>query len=83
MSTNTSDPPRDDEMQEDDDDASMSNLIPMRHRRQAISAEAIADSDVKNYVKKVIPKDEQTMARLKKSAGKNFLFQHMEEDEKR
>ena len=41
------------------------------------------DNDAQVYVKKVIPKDDATLGRLTKSAGKNFLFQHLEEDEKR
>jgi hypothetical protein len=82
MSTaETADGPRDDDVQDDDDDPMAHR--PTRQRRQAISAEAINDNDAQVYVKKVIPKDDQTMGRLTKSAGRNFLFQHLEEDEKR
>lgn len=70
-----------DDIQEDEDDLMESRAG--RSRRQAISAEPINDTDAQNYVKKVIPKDAQTMQRLIRSAGKNFLFMHLEEDERR
>ncbi|OQV20091.1 cAMP-dependent protein kinase regulatory subunit [Hypsibius exemplaris] len=68
---------------DDDEDDPMAQRPQQARRRQAISAEAMNDNDAQTYVKKIIPKDEATLARLTKSAGKNFLFQHLEEDEKR
>ncbi|XP_055335196.1 cAMP-dependent protein kinase regulatory subunit-like isoform X2 [Paramacrobiotus metropolitanus] len=71
-----------DEVQEEEDDQ-MGSAIAARPRRQAISAEPINDNEAQNYVKKVIPKDAHTMGRLTKAASKNFLFIHLEEDERR
>lgn len=51
-------------------------------RRGAVSAEPIHEEDAASYVKKVVPKDEATMASLSKAIGKNVLFSHLDDSEK-
>lgn len=51
-------------------------------RRGAISAEPINEDDITNYVKKVVPKDDKTMASLSKAIAKNVLFSHLDEQER-
>jgi cAMP-dependent protein kinase regulator len=55
---------------------------PKGRRRCAVSAEPFNEEDARNYVKKVIPKDEQTMASLSKAISKNVLFAHLDQNEK-
>ena len=47
-----------------------------------MSAEPIHEEDAASYVKKVVPKDEATMASLSKAIGKNVLFSHLDDSEK-
>merc|ERR1719410_2652919 len=51
-------------------------------RRGAVSAEPIHEEDAASYVKKVVPKDEATMASLAKAIAKNVLFSHLDETER-
>jgi len=51
-------------------------------RRGAVSAEPIREEDAASYVKKVVPKDEATMAALEKAIAKNVLFSHLDESER-
>jgi len=53
-----------------------------RPRRGAVSAAVISEDDAASYVKKVIPKDEQTMAALSKAIEKNVLFSHLDDGER-
>lgn len=54
-----------------------------RSRRGAVSAEVYKEEDIKNYVKKVVPKDEETRRQLENSMCKNVLFAHLDETEKK
>ena len=47
-----------------------------------MSAEPIREEDAASYVKKVVPKDEATMAALEKAIAKNVLFSHLDESER-
>ena len=51
-------------------------------RRGGVSAESIREDDAANYVKKVVPKDEATMASLSKAISRNVLFSHLDEGER-
>ena len=51
-------------------------------RRGAVSAEPIREEDAASYVKKVVPKDDATMASLEKAIAKNVLFSHLDENER-
>ena len=51
-------------------------------RRGAVSAEPIREEDAASYVKKVVPKDEATMASLEKAIAKNVLFSHLDDSER-
>jgi len=51
-------------------------------RRGAVSAEPIREEDAASYVKKVVPKDDATMASLAKAIAKNVLFSHLDDNER-
>lgn len=53
-----------------------------RPRRGAVSAEVYNEADAANYVKKVVPKDDETKAALTKSIEKNVLFAHLDDGER-
>lgn len=53
-----------------------------RIRRGAVSAEVYTEEDAANYVKKVVPKDEDTMASLRKAFAKHVLFAHLDDTER-
>jgi len=46
-------------------------------RRGAVSAQSYTNEEMKNYVKKVIPKNEKTRKALRKVLKKNVLFKHI------
>jgi len=48
-----------------------------------VSASVMTEEEATNYEKKVIPKDAATLAQLQKVMGKNVLFAHMEDDERK
>uniref|UniRef100_A0A915IKB8 cAMP-dependent protein kinase regulatory subunit n=1 Tax=Romanomermis culicivorax TaxID=13658 RepID=A0A915IKB8_ROMCU len=54
-----------------------------RFRRGAVSAEVYKEEDLKNYVKTVVPKDEQTRRALESAMCRNVLFAHLDENEKK
>ncbi|KAL1240822.1 cAMP-dependent protein kinase regulatory subunit [Trichinella spiralis] len=54
-----------------------------RSRRGAVSAEVYSEEDIANYVKKVVPKDEETKKALEKAMCQNVLFAHLDENEKK
>lgn len=54
-----------------------------RSRRGGVSAETYSEEDAATYVKKVVPKDYQTMMSLTKAIEKNVLFAHLDESEKK
>jgi len=47
-----------------------------------VSAEPLHEEDAASYVKKVVPKDDATMASLAKAIAKNVLFSHLDENER-
>lgn len=51
-------------------------------RRGAVSAEPIREEDAASYVKKVVPKDDATMASLERAIAKNVLFAHLDDSER-
>jgi len=55
---------------------------PTVRRRGAVSAEPLHEEDAASYVKKVVPKDDATMASLAKAIAKNVLFSHLDENER-
>jgi cAMP-dependent protein kinase regulator len=57
--------------------------ITQRTRRGGVSAETYSEEDATSYVKKVVPKDEKTMASLQKAIEKNVLFKHLEENQRK
>ena len=66
--------------EEDDDDEPMTPPVNLP-RRTAVSAEAITEESMANYVKKVVPKDDKTKEALQKSLGNNILFRYLDENE--
>ncbi|KAI9276129.1 cyclic nucleotide-binding-like protein [Sporodiniella umbellata] len=52
---------------------------PQRGRRTSVSAESIAPAGTK-FVKKVVPKTEAEMERIRHSVGSNFLFKNLDEE---
>jgi cAMP-dependent protein kinase regulator len=68
----------------DDDDEECAEPPPSRApgRRQAVSAEVFDPSEMENYERIVIPKDEKTRQSLEKSMGKNILFRYLDSEEK-
>ncbi|RCI06128.1 hypothetical protein CU098_013014 [Rhizopus stolonifer] len=52
---------------------------PQRGRRTSVSAESIAPAGTK-FVKKVVPKTEAEMDRIRQSVGSNFLFKNLDEE---
>lgn len=65
----------------DDDDEDEEEPAPARRssRRGAVSADVMDVEDIASgEAPKVVPKDESTMAQLKKSVEANVLFQHLE-----
>ena len=50
-------------------------------RRGGVSAEAITEEEVGSYQRKIVPKDPETMAALKKAIENNVLFSHLDEAE--
>ena len=50
-------------------------------RRGAVSAEAITEEEIGSYQRKIVPKDPETMAALKKALENNVLFSHLDEAE--
>lgn len=66
--------------EEDEDEAPM----PRRSSRRGAVSAAVMDADeAESYEKKVVPKDDATMERLKSVVIDNVLFQHLERDELR
>merc|ERR1711970_446703 len=59
----------------DNDSPLPTNIGQSVRRRGAVSAEPIHE-DAASYIKKVVPKDEATMAPLSKAISKNVLFSH-------
>ncbi|XP_054160391.1 cAMP-dependent protein kinase regulatory subunit-like [Oppia nitens] len=53
-----------------------------RIRRGGVSAETYNEDDIKNYVKKVVPKDDKAKASLEKAMSKNVLFKHLDDNQK-
>jgi len=53
-----------------------------RPRRGAVSAEVYTEDDASTYVKKVVPKDDATMAALTKAICRNVLFAHLDDGER-
>ncbi|UYV71709.1 PRKAR1A [Cordylochernes scorpioides] len=53
-----------------------------RVRRGAFSGETYSEEDATTYVKKVVPKDYNTMTALSKAIEKNVLFSHLDENER-
>merc|ERR1711872_669197 len=66
----------------DNDSPLPSNIGQTVRRRGAVSAEPIHEEDAASYIKKVVPKDEATMASLSKAISKNVLFIHLDETER-
>ncbi|VDP17771.1 unnamed protein product [Soboliphyme baturini] len=54
-----------------------------RQRRGAVSAEVYSEEDIANYVKKIVPKDDDTKKALERSMCHNVLFAHLDENEKK
>lgn len=52
------------------------------HRRGAISAEVYTDEEVKNYTRKVVPKDYKTMQALERAFENNILLRSCDEDQR-
>lgn len=52
------------------------------HRRGAISAEVYTDEEVKNYTRKVVPKDYKTMQALERAFENNVLLRSCDEDQR-
>ena len=50
-------------------------------RRGGVSAEAITEEEIASYQRKIVPKDPETMAALKKAIENNVLFSHLDEAE--
>lgn len=67
---------------ERDEDLSPLPTITTRTRRGGVSAETYSEEDATNYVKKVVPKDEKTMASLSKSIEKSVLFTHLDDNQR-
>ncbi|KAH9417102.1 protein kinase, cAMP-dependent, regulatory subunit type 1 [Dermatophagoides pteronyssinus] len=67
---------------ERDEDLSPLPTITTRTRRGGVSAETYSEEDATNYVKKVVPKDDKTMASLSKTVEKNVLFQHLDDSQR-
>ncbi|CAG2178372.1 unnamed protein product, partial [Oppiella nova] len=53
-----------------------------RPRRGGVSAETYNEDDVKNYVKKVVPKDDKARASLEKVMSKIVLFKHLDDNQR-
>lgn len=62
----------------EEDLSPLPTITTTRTRRGGVSAETYSEEDATNYVKKVVPKDEKTMAALSKTVEKNVLFQHLD-----
>ena len=60
----------------------MLNVNQTSRRRGAVSAEPIREEDAASYVKKVVPKDDATMASLERAIAKNVLFAHLDDSER-
>ncbi|CAG8540807.1 7047_t:CDS:2 [Paraglomus brasilianum] len=59
-------------------------IIPItynRGRRTSVSAESMAPSQDKDYIKVVIPKTEQQRQRIEASIANNFLFKNLDEEQ--
>lgn len=54
-----------------------------RTRRGAVSAEVYKEEEISNYVKRCVPKDDETKKALEASMCKNVLFAHLDDNEKR
>ncbi|KAG9296397.1 hypothetical protein G9A89_014989 [Geosiphon pyriformis] len=52
-----------------------------RGRRTSVSAESMAPSQDKDYVKTVIPKTEEQRQRIEASIANNFLFKNLDEEQ--
>merc|ERR1719266_322380 len=66
----------------DNDSPLPTNIGQSVRRRGAVSAEPIHEEDAASYIKKVVPKDEATMASLSKAISKNVLFSHLDDSER-
>jgi len=60
----------------------MLNVNQTSRRLGAVSAEPIREEDAASYVKKVVPKDDATMASLERAIAKNVLFAHLDDSER-
>ncbi|CAG2100370.1 unnamed protein product [Medioppia subpectinata] len=67
---------------ERDDELSPVPMNTQRTRRGGVSAETYSEDDVKNYVKKVVPKDDKAKASLEKAMSKNVLFKHLDDNQR-
>ncbi|KAI9321490.1 camp-dependent protein kinase regulatory subunit [Dichotomocladium elegans] len=52
-----------------------------RDRRTSVSAESMAPSQGRDYVKQVIPKNQDQCDRIRSSVGNNFLFKNLDEEQ--
>jgi len=67
-----------------DDEPSDLPVIPInynRGRRTSVSAESMAPSQDKDYVKVVIPKTQEQRKRIENSIENNFLFKNLDEEQ--
>ncbi|KAI8142610.1 cAMP dependent protein kinase regulatory subunit [Fennellomyces sp. T-0311] len=52
-----------------------------RDRRTSVSAESMAPTQGRDFVKQVIPKNEDQSERIRASVGNNFLFKNLDEEQ--
>lgn len=70
------------ETERDEDLSPLPTITTSRIRRGGVSAETYSEEDATNYVKKVVPKDDKTMASLSKSIEKSVLFTHLDDNQR-
>lgn len=70
------------ETERDEDLSPLPTITTSRVRRGGVSAETYSEEDATNYVKKVVPKDDKTMASLSKSIEKSVLFTHLDDNQR-
>jgi CRP-like cAMP-binding protein len=84
-STPTTDyfPDSEEEMYDDEpgDLPAMPPITYNRGRRTSVSAESMAPSQDKDYIKVVIPKTEEQRRRIESSIANNFLFKNLDEEQ--
>ncbi|KAG0173356.1 hypothetical protein DFQ30_008229 [Apophysomyces sp. BC1015] len=74
----------DDEMRDNFSTAPLSMLPPPnynRDRRTSVSAESMAPTQGRDFVKTVIPKSDEQCDRIRFSVGNNFLFRNLDEEQ--